>query len=78
MTRLQRLLDIPADYQRVRLFHRESAEDWSDESGRLLLMGEAAHPLYVRRSELDDPIDFFMPLSAALRPTELQYATRGC
>ncbi|OJA10682.1 hypothetical protein AZE42_01049 [Rhizopogon vesiculosus] len=44
--KLQRLLDIPADYQRVRLFHRESAEEWSDESGRLLLMGEAAHPLY--------------------------------
>ncbi|KAG0709253.1 hypothetical protein DFH29DRAFT_978816 [Suillus ampliporus] len=42
--KLQRLLDIPTDYQRVRLFQRESAEEWSDESGRLLLIGEAAHP----------------------------------
>jgi hypothetical protein len=31
----------------VRLFQRECAEEWTDESGRLLLMGEAAHPLYV-------------------------------
>ncbi|KAG2145125.1 hypothetical protein DEU56DRAFT_788922 [Suillus clintonianus] len=44
--KLQRLLDIPATYQRVRLFQRECAEEWTDESGRLLLMGEAAHPLY--------------------------------
>jgi len=58
LTRLQRLLDIPADYQRIRLFHRECAEDWTDESGRLLLIGEAAHPLYVRHPIF--PIDYFM------------------
>ncbi|KAF9245246.1 FAD/NAD(P)-binding domain-containing protein [Melanogaster broomeanus] len=44
--RLRRILDrIPA-FLRKRIYHREFADDWIDKDGRLLLMGEAAYPIW--------------------------------
>ncbi|KAH7918716.1 FAD/NAD(P)-binding domain-containing protein [Leucogyrophana mollusca] len=45
-SKLRRLLDLAPDMQRIRLVNRPVAEDWVDHSGRLILIGEAAHPLY--------------------------------
>lgn len=45
--RLQRLLNYIPEFQRKRMYKRNFAEDWVDESGRLLIMGEAAYPIWV-------------------------------
>lgn len=42
---LQRLIDLCPDMRRLKLFIREELEDWIDESSRLLLIGNAAHPV---------------------------------
>lgn len=46
-TRLRRLLNRASAYRRVRMYHRDFAEDWADEYGRLIVMGEAAYPIWV-------------------------------
>ncbi|KAF9447713.1 FAD/NAD(P)-binding domain-containing protein, partial [Macrolepiota fuliginosa MF-IS2] len=43
--RIQRLFNLAPTALRTRFIRREIAEDWLDESGRILLIGEAAHPL---------------------------------
>ncbi|KAH7890744.1 hypothetical protein F5I97DRAFT_1974631 [Phlebopus sp. FC_14] len=43
-SKLQRLLDLCPTLQRRRYVPRESALDWIDESGRIVLIGQAAHP----------------------------------
>ncbi|KAH7914821.1 hypothetical protein BJ138DRAFT_296148 [Hygrophoropsis aurantiaca] len=44
--KLRRLLELAPDMQRIKLINRPAAEEWSDPSGRILLIGEAAHPLF--------------------------------
>ncbi|KAF8845147.1 FAD/NAD(P)-binding domain-containing protein [Paxillus ammoniavirescens] len=44
--RLRRILDRIPTFLRKRMYHREFAEDWTDEYGRLLLMSEAAYPIW--------------------------------
>ncbi|KIJ65700.1 hypothetical protein HYDPIDRAFT_87975 [Hydnomerulius pinastri MD-312] len=44
--RLQRIVDRIPEFQRKRMYNREFAEDWVDESGRLLIIGEAAYPIW--------------------------------
>lgn len=46
--RLRRLLGRVPTYLRKRLYHREFAEDWVDQYGRLIVMGEAAYPIWVK------------------------------
>ena len=36
-------------YMRKRLYHREFAEDWVDEYGRLIVMSESAYPIWVKK-----------------------------
>ncbi|KAH7890749.1 hypothetical protein F5I97DRAFT_1799851 [Phlebopus sp. FC_14] len=44
--RLRRLLSYIPEFQRKRMMRREFCEDWVDESGKLLIMGEAAYPIW--------------------------------
>ncbi|KAF9221336.1 FAD/NAD(P)-binding domain-containing protein [Gyrodon lividus] len=44
--RLRRILDRMPAFLRKRMYHHEFAEDWTDENGRLLLMSEAAYPIW--------------------------------
>jgi len=44
--RLKRLLSRAPVYLRKRLYHREFAEDWVDEYGRMIVMSEAAYPIW--------------------------------
>ena len=37
-------------YMRKRLYHREFAEDWVDEYGRLIVMSESAYPIWVKKN----------------------------
>ncbi|KAH7927838.1 FAD/NAD(P)-binding domain-containing protein [Leucogyrophana mollusca] len=46
VSKLHRLLRLSSDLRRIRYVDRESPSEWIDESGRLLLIGEAAHPSY--------------------------------
>ncbi|KAH7927839.1 FAD/NAD(P)-binding domain-containing protein [Leucogyrophana mollusca] len=41
-----RILDLSPNLFRIRYVDRESPSEWTDESGRLLLIGEAAHPSF--------------------------------
>ncbi|KAL4063111.1 hypothetical protein J3A83DRAFT_4193406 [Scleroderma citrinum] len=43
--KLQRLLKYIPELKRTRMYNRKFLEDWVDESGRLLLMSEAAYPI---------------------------------
>ncbi|KAF5362108.1 hypothetical protein D9756_002530 [Leucocoprinus leucothites] len=43
--RIQRLFNISDSALRTKVVHRQIAEDWLDDSGSILLVGEAAHPL---------------------------------
>ncbi|EIW83412.1 FAD/NAD(P)-binding domain-containing protein [Coniophora puteana RWD-64-598 SS2] len=45
-TKLQRLIDLCPEMHAQKLFTREAPENWTDESGRLLLIGNAAHPVF--------------------------------
>lgn len=45
--RIRRLFTLSATAQRTKVVEREIAEDWLDETGTVLLIGEAAHPLMV-------------------------------
>ncbi|KIJ65706.1 hypothetical protein HYDPIDRAFT_110856 [Hydnomerulius pinastri MD-312] len=42
--KLRRLLDLCPKLQRRRYIRREPPSEWTDESGRIVLVGEAAHP----------------------------------
>ncbi|KAF9221342.1 FAD/NAD(P)-binding domain-containing protein [Gyrodon lividus] len=42
--KLRRLLDLCPKLQRRRYIRRDLPSEWTDESGRIVLMGEAAHP----------------------------------
>ncbi|KAI9464190.1 hypothetical protein HD554DRAFT_2175245 [Boletus coccyginus] len=44
--KLRRLLSRAPTYLRKRMYHRKFAEDWVDEYGRLILMSEAAYPIW--------------------------------
>jgi salicylate hydroxylase len=43
--RIHRMLALMPDALRTKYVIRDYVEDWTDESGRLVLIGEAAHPL---------------------------------
>ena len=47
--RIQRLLSLIPDALRTKYVQRDPVEEWVDESGRLILIGEAAHPLLVSK-----------------------------
>lgn len=49
MSRIQRLFNLSPTALRTKFIRRDIAEDWLDDSGRILLVGEAAHPLLVGR-----------------------------
>ncbi|KAH7914859.1 hypothetical protein BJ138DRAFT_1143109 [Hygrophoropsis aurantiaca] len=42
--RLQKILNLSSSIYRVRYVDREPLSEWMDQSGRLLVIGEAAHP----------------------------------
>ncbi|KAH0836647.1 hypothetical protein J3R83DRAFT_8366 [Lanmaoa asiatica] len=44
--KLRRLLSRVPAYLRKRMYHRQFAEDWVDEYGRLIIMSEAAYPIW--------------------------------
>ncbi|EIW83389.1 FAD/NAD(P)-binding domain-containing protein [Coniophora puteana RWD-64-598 SS2] len=44
--KLQRLIDICPEMYQQKLLIREAPEEWTDDSGRLLLIGQAAHPTH--------------------------------
>jgi salicylate hydroxylase len=46
--RLERLLDLCPVLQRKRYIRRDPLIEWMDDSGRIILMGAAAHPSLVR------------------------------
>lgn len=48
LSRINRLVKLIPDALRTKFVRREQSEDWVDESGRLVLIGEAAHPIMVR------------------------------
>lgn len=63
--RLKRLLNRAPVYLRKRLYHREFAEDWVDEYGRMIVMSEAAYPIWVKRLvySMSAHVDlFFFPI----------------
>jgi len=43
--RILRMLSLIPDALRTKYIERDSVDEWVDESGRLVLIGEAAHPL---------------------------------
>ena len=44
------MLSLIPDALRTKYVERDPVEEWADESGRLVLIGEAAHPLLVSGS----------------------------
>ncbi|EGN96530.1 hypothetical protein SERLA73DRAFT_111128 [Serpula lacrymans var. lacrymans S7.3] len=44
--RLQRLISLSTTCQREKFVKQSFAKDWADETGRLLLIGDAAHPFF--------------------------------
>ncbi|KIJ20852.1 hypothetical protein PAXINDRAFT_106622 [Paxillus involutus ATCC 200175] len=42
--KLERLLDLCSELQRMPYVRRDSPSEWTDKSGRIVLIGEAAHP----------------------------------
>lgn len=46
--RIKKLFNLVPTAHRARFVRREVVDDWLDESGRVLLVGDAAHPLLVK------------------------------
>lgn len=42
------LISLVPDFVKVEQLRYEYVEDWVDETGRIVLIGDAAHPLLVR------------------------------
>ncbi|KAG8220927.1 hypothetical protein J3R82DRAFT_2431 [Butyriboletus roseoflavus] len=55
--KLRRLLSRVPTYLRKRLYHREFAEDWVDQYGRLIVMSEAAYPIWVKTLSCGMPVE---------------------
>lgn len=49
--RIKKLFNLVPTAHRARFVRREVVDDWLDESGRVLLVGDAAHPLLVKRTK---------------------------
>lgn len=44
---IKRVVDLAPRLVKTKWMKREKVEYWSDESGRIVLVGEAAHPWFV-------------------------------
>lgn len=47
--RIKKLFNLVPTAHRTRFVRREIVDDWLDDSGRVLLVGDAAHPLLVKK-----------------------------
>jgi len=45
-SKLQRLVDMCPEMRRQKLIIREGPEEWTDDSGKIILIGQAAHPIH--------------------------------
>jgi salicylate hydroxylase len=48
MNRIQRLVSLAPYALRAKYVKRAAVDEWVHESGRIVLIGEAAHPMLVR------------------------------
>lgn len=53
--RVRRAFHAAREARRVKYVLREVVDDWVDETGKIVLIGDAAHPVMVSRMRLSAP-----------------------
>lgn len=74
LSRVQKILGLVQSNMRFRLLDRQPLEKWTHDSGRVTLLGDACHPMLVRRILLAYSYSLSLSLTTLLKPYRAQGA----